>query len=94
MNKLFSKAYTLRFIVDPNVITPEHLTKEVDAYCKQKKINIKEWEITDCIDRIPGSCTIIRTSFITIIGSKKDFKFLKNFLSEFQNSRALFILTV
>lgn len=94
MIKLFSKYYTIRFVIARHLLTPHHFTEMITNFCKEKNINTKWLYVTTSIVSNPNSPTIIKPSFVTIRGNRKDFETLNDFLFELEESKLIVILTV
>lgn len=94
MNKLFSKNYTIRFIIAHHLVTCKYLFNEITTFCNEKNLILKQLNITDSVERHPNGPTIVKTSFVTICGRKKDFELLKDFLSQLEKNKFILILTV
>lgn len=94
MIKLFSRAYTMRFIIAHHLATPDFFINKITTFCMANNLTIKELEISNSIKKVSDSRSIIETSFVTIKGSKKEFEILKKYLREFHDAGIIVIMTV
>ena len=95
MTNLFSKTYTIRFIINNQLTTTYYLYMQIKEFCDERFLTLYNLEVTDLISKSPNSnATIIKSSFVQIKGRKKDYELLKNFLYEFDKSNAIVIMTI